>query len=188
MKRVRRLLLASAIVLLLVALGFVFGVFGGRGPAPTGRVVTASGAPPPAGTEVVALGGRGRPTTTTDSSGAFRFDPVPEGTVAFEARMGAVIAKARAGATPVRIRLPARVELRGRIVGPSALLPVVGAVVRCGEAKAVSGDRGDFVLQGVRVTGGGLPSIVVIADGYRRLVLHPGKGLELDDLFLKLRR
>ncbi len=200
MRRFRRLLLFAIGVLALFAASLLPRLFS-SGPAderppdetagapPTGRVVTASGRPAPNDTRVTAIGASGRlAETRTGADGAFRFDPVPEGTEKYEAVAGPYRGRAAARPEPVEVRLPPTFDLEGRVVDRETGAAVAGAEIRCAGRTALTGSDGKFGIEDLEPADGLIPSIEVRSDGHAPIVHAPVGDAAWDDLYIRLVR
>ena len=198
MGRLKRRLIAAAVVLILVAMSFLPSLFQSASPPPppprgsesspaTGSVRTAGGGPAPAGTTVRAIGRAREVEVPVRPDGTFHFETLPEGTHRFEAVCGPLRA-AVSGSPLVRIELPGTLDIVGRVVAADSGNPVSGVLVRLGERETQTDRRGRFEVGDVAVPDGHPPAIRVSAPGYRERVLRPRPDSPWDDLFLRLER
>jgi hypothetical protein len=200
--RLKRYSIFGVAALLLVALALLTTFFGGilgggEGPGPgrpdggatgsfSGRVLSGDGQPAPEGVRVTARGGRSVAVTSTDASGRFSFDILPEGTTSLAASLGPLTAESPATATPLDLRLSELCTLAGRVVDKATAEPVRLAVIRCGDEMVQTGPRGSFRFEGFRVPDARPPLLDVSAPGYRRLTFRPPLTGGWDDLFLRM--
>ena len=199
LRRSRRILLASVAALLLALLAFLAGRIGGRPPdseagratvppSLSGRVLAASGGPPPSGTRVVVHGESGTREAPADDTGRFLLDSLPAGARTVEAVAGPLRARAAVREFAGKIRLPREFDAAGRVVESESGDPVAGAEVSCGQRRTRTDDRGRFRLVGVSAPDGRPPPIELVSARHRSLTWHPPAGAAWDDLFVRLLR
>jgi len=203
LRRLKKLLLVAVGLVLIGLLLLMSGLFGGllggggeggpaeppdaAGGALSGRVLSASGVPAPAGARVSVRGTRGSFTRETDERGRFRFDSVPEGADLVTARLGGLTASTRVEPGPLEIRLPGSCRIAGRVVDEATTEPVRLAVIRCGELVVQAGERGEFALEDVPVPDARPPRLDVSAPRHTGIEFRPPPAGDWEDLYLRMK-